>query len=224
MFLEVRDPYEWEDKKTLENYKQFLLYMAEKDLEIFHHNDIKDFAAHVFNGASVKYGGNYGGSQPYLIAYPEIQTKMPCSIQAGPVFRLGDLALVPCHRTSYENLVFGKLTLNEKNDKIIDIQAEKPILALKIKTLNPNRSMLKCSDCQMKAWCLKGCLGSQYENQGELFSPNENICDLFKVKYTTIHEIAEKYGLYKILYQDPLCPQDRKEFVRHARSILQSIK
>jgi radical SAM protein with 4Fe4S-binding SPASM domain len=40
------------------------------------------------------------------------------------------------------------------------MEADKAALAIKIKNLNPNRQTLKCADCPIRGFCLKGCLGS----------------------------------------------------------------
>lgn len=223
MFLEVRDPYEWEDEETIQQYKDFLMYVAEKDLKVLHNNDKLDFARRVLNSDSITEGGDYGNAQPYIIAFPHPWHRITCSIQGGPMFRIGDLALIPCHRTGYENLTYGHMKVNDEGTKIIGVEAKKPVLAFKIKTLNPNRSMLKCSNCQMRSWCLKGCLGSQFENQRELFSPNDYVCNMFFTKYKTIHEICEKYDLYRLVLNDEFTSEDRKEYIKNARKILQQL-
>jgi len=42
----------------------------------------------------------------------------------------------------------------------VELEAEKPTLAIKIKNLNPNRSIMKCASCPIQSICIKGCLGS----------------------------------------------------------------
>lgn len=221
MLLEVRDPDQW-DEESIENYKKFLWYMAEKDLEVLHKNNLEDFAMHMADDFSdgMMELGTYNHCQPYTIALPSLQGQLPCSIQKGPVFRVGDLSLVPCHRTCYPHMVYGSLQLNEEKNKIIGIKGDRPGLALKVKTLNPNRSYMKCSGCPIKIFCLKGCLGSQYENNKELFSAQDKVCDMFYAKYNTINEIAEHYGVYDIIKNKLEVPTERREFIEYARKIL----
>ena len=45
-----------------------------------------------------------------------------CTIHRSLVVRMGDLAIVPCHRTSYEELILGHYEV--KDDKIIGIKAK----------------------------------------------------------------------------------------------------
>lgn len=222
MFLEVRDPEQW-DEESLENYKKFLWYVAEKDLQTIHNNDKNDFAWHMIDDFSDNLisCGKYNHVQPYIIGIPQMQHHLPCSIQSGPVWRVGDLALVPCHRTCYPSNIYGKLLLNEEKTKIIGCHGLNPTLGLKVKTFNPNRSMLGCTYCKYKTICLKGCLGSQYEHNKELFSSQEEICKMFEVKYQTINEIANHYGVYDFALKALNIPQERREFIRYAKQIIE---
>lgn len=219
MFLEVRDPDQWDTPEALENYRNFLFYVAEKDLQTYHNNDLREFAIHVADDFSeaMKGAGTYTKVQPYLIGLPDLHHKLPCSIQSGLHCRVGDLAIVPCHRTCYPNMLYGKFTLNEEKTAIIGVEGDKINLAHKIQTCNPNRSFLTCSDCEIKSFCIKGCIGSQYENTGELFGVQENVCNLFKVKYKTIHDICEKYGVYEIIKNDMEIPPERRRYIEYAR-------
>lgn len=219
MFLEVRDPEQWDSPEILEKYREFLFYVAEKDLNSYHNGDINEFAMHIADDFSseLTFLGKYNHVQPYIIGIPGMHINIPCSIQSGMVCRIGDLSIVPCHRTCYPNMLFGKFELNDEKTKIIGVQGDKVTLAHKIQTCNPNRSFFKCSACSLKAFCMKGCLGSQYENTGELFGSQENVCKMMKVKYKTINDICEKYGLYDIILNDITIPEERKEFIKHVR-------
>lgn len=223
MLLEVRDPDQW-DEESLENYRKFLWYVAEKDLKVLHNNNIEDFAWHMIDDFSDKtmYKGKYNHVQPYILALPTIQHKMTCSIQNGPIWRVGDLALVPCHRTCYPSNVYGKLRLNEDKTEIIGCEGLHPTLGIKIKTLNPSRSMLGCSYCKYRGFCLKGCLGSQYEHAKELFAAQDEICNMYEVKWNTINEIAKHYGVYDFAFTSLEVPPERKEFLRYAKSIIEN--
>ena len=111
MFLEVRDPEQW-DEESLANLKKLYNYIADKDFEVLHNKNVEDFAYHFFDfntdDSLRESSGDYTHIQPYIIGFPYMQFRLPCSIQGGPVFRVGDLAYVPCHRTCYPNHIYGK--------------------------------------------------------------------------------------------------------------------
>lgn len=73
--------------------------------------------------------------------------------------RLGDLAIVPCHRTCYNHLLGGYFVKNEEDSEIIDIKANNATSYIQMKSFNPVFSP-KCLDCTYSDICLKGCLGS----------------------------------------------------------------
>lgn len=225
MFLEVRDNEQWDTQEALDNYRDFLFYIAETDLRELHNNDLESFAYHMLDDFTpdTEDLGTYNHLQPYLIGLPNLYSHMGCTVQQGSMFRVGDLALVPCHRTAYPNFIHGYLVLNEEGTKIIDIKPNNVLLDIKIKTFNPNRSMLKCSDCSVKLVCMKGCFGSQYEHNKELFSTQENVCKMQKVKLKTIHEIAEKYGIYDMAKTLFGLSDKRREVIAYERKVLNEL-
>ena len=223
MFLEVRDNEQWDTDEAIENYKKFLWYMAERDLETFYENNTFELAMRILNdfpGDDQPKLSKYTEVQPYILSLPTLQQGMPCSIQNGPVFRVGDLAYVPCHRTCYPLNVYGWLEKNEDGTALTGFKANNPTLAVKVKTLNTNRSFLKCSSCPIKPFCMKGCLGSQLEHNHEMFSPEENVCKLFIEKFKTIHEICEHYKLYDIVLDHPKVLKARKDLICYARDTI----
>lgn len=224
MLLEVRDPEQW-DEESLINLKKLYNYIADKDFEVLHKKNLDDFAYHFFDFGNENVisdiQGNYSHIQPYIIGFPYLQFKLPCSIQSGAVFRVGDLAYVPCHRTCYPNHIYGKFIV--ENNKIIGMKAEHPALAFKIKDFNPNRSMLKCSDCPINFICLKGCLGSQYEHTNDMFCAQDEICNMYYVKYKTIHEIALRYNLYDWVNDNVEIPKKRRDFINYVRKYLDQL-
>ena len=223
MFLEVRDNEQWDTKEALDNYRDFLFYVAETDLKEFHNNNIEDFAYHMLDDFTpdMEDIGTYNHLQPYIIGLPNLYSHMGCTVQRGSMFRVGDLALVPCHRTAYPNLIHGYLVLNDEKTKIIDIKPNNVLLDIKIKTFNPNRSMLKCTDCIAKTICMKGCFGSQYEHNKELFATEENVCNMLKVKLQTIHQIALKYNIYDIAKTLFGLSDHRRKVIAYERKILE---
>ena len=70
---------------------------------------------------------------------------------------------------------------------------------------------------------MKGCLGSQLEHNKELFSPEENVCNLFIEKFKTINEICEHYKLYDIVLDHPQVLKQRKELIQYARDTINKL-
>lgn len=108
---------------------------------------------------------------------------MGCSIQSSMQLRLGDLMITPCHRTSYDYLNIGQFIT--KNEKIVDIKPLNVPLYMSINSSNII-NMPKCQDCLINTMCSGGCLGSQLETNGDLFTPIESVCLLEHGKIYTL--------------------------------------
>lgn len=222
MFLEIRDNDQWDDD-SLNNLSLFLNYVADQDLERLYSGDKELYALKFFDDFTDTYQQMTGSlrNQPYILTYPHLSGNVvSCSIQKHLVVRVGDLKMAPCHRTYYSELEYGEFLLNEDKTEIIGVKGINPTLAFKIINFNPARSSLKCGGCDFKSFCIQGCFGSQYENTSEIFAPQEQVCKMLRVKYKTIHDIAERLGLYDIILNHPAVPGERKEFIDYARKIL----
>lgn len=121
-----------------------------------------------------------------------------CSLQADIYIRLGDLSLVPCHRTSYQPFILGKFTV--KNNKILKIESKNPELITGIISFDGKTAPI-CETCLLKYLCTKGCLGSQFETTGDLFSPIPTVCQLEHAKIYAILKAIKKLGLYNKIYE-----------------------
>jgi len=121
---------------------------------------------------------------------------MPCSIQSTLHLRLGDLAIVPCHRTSYPAFIAGYFKV--KDNKIVGVKAHNIETYLTILTLD-NRNLPLCENCMIRNTCSKGCLGSQYETTGDLFSPIPTVCLLEHAKVIAIAEALDEIGMLERL-------------------------
>jgi radical SAM protein with 4Fe4S-binding SPASM domain len=99
-----------------------------------------------------------------------------CSIQSSVYLRLGDLKIFPCHRTFYKQ--FQTAQFKTDNDgNIIDIDGINPELMVAVYSFESNVAPY-CEGCINKYFCAKGCLGSQFETTGDLFTPIPNVCQL----------------------------------------------
>jgi len=104
-----------------------------------------------------------------------------CGIQASLYVRMGDLAIVPCHRTSYDGYHYGKFIA--KNGAITDIEADNVENCITTYSFNAD-TLPMCETCAIKHHCSHGCMGCQLETVGDMFTPNPNVCKMehYKVK------------------------------------------
>jgi len=216
MCLEVRND-GWTDE-LLEKYSQMLEFIIEYDLEHYHGGDIKELTRRLFD---------FQGRSGYVVSNeicrsPLTNARISCAIQSSPVVRLGDLALIPCHRTGYPEYEYGNFIVED--NKIVGISAKNWQLALKIYSCNPNISQPKCSGCDLKYFCMRGCIGSQYESTGELFAPIESVCNLMHTKFATLYKIFTKYNMYNIIYDDESIDDSTKEYIKERERALCQIK
>jgi len=121
-----------------------------------------------------------------------------CSLQADIYVRLGDLAIVPCHRTSYSPFIFGKFIV--KNNKIVGIESKNPELMAGIIAFDSKTAPM-CETCLLKYLCSMGCLGSQFETIGDLFSPIPTVCQLEHAKIYAMIKAYKRLNLYSEIYE-----------------------
>lgn len=179
MMLEVRND-DWTDE-SIQDYCKFLDYLIElRKSELGNSNEefFKDLLCIGENCA--------GGYLPYSLAPAD--TFAGCSVSNSLTVRLGDLAICPCHRTAYNRYLYGHFVV--KDNKIIDIEANNPQMAIKILASNVMLANFGCDTCPYAPLCLKGCYGSQLENMGDPFVQIPGICKFFKAKYKFL---AQKY-------------------------------
>lgn len=109
----------------------------------------------------------------------QIGRGMGCSFQSGLYLRLGDLALVPCHRTSYEQNTLAKY--NVENGKISGLTAYNPELMIAgIQSNSANWPF--CEQCLIRDMCSRGCQGAQIETTGDLYTPFPTMCRMEHAK------------------------------------------
>ena len=204
--LEVRDV-EWTNAK-IEEYLKVVKHITDVRLKLCN-NDIDDLAKHLFSPR--------GSSLPRLIQYDmimpyDVSNKLTCSFQNEIHIRLADLAIVPCHRLAYDQLIGGWFETDANGNLTGEIIPHNVTSFISMFTMNPNVAP-KCVTCPIKYMCIKGCLGSQYEATGEYLHPVDNVCKLFTAKWNylidywyTIGVIqsAKNQGLFDYEYQKHL--------------------
>lgn len=181
--LEVRN-YEWTKEQTNDFYK-FVKYVHEWVLEEVCDGDPELFVELIKNRGTIN-----------LISTPlskNTNTGIVCSIQTALMVRLGDLHLVPCHRTSYDGLEYGKLKV--KDGKIAGIKGLNIELATQIYSFNHQESPM-CTTCPINAVCNQTCLGANLESTGSLFTPPPTVCRLHFAKARAITEFMLENDLF----------------------------
>lgn len=123
---------------------------------------------------------------------------MGCSIQSNITIRLGDLALVYCHRTSYEPFVLGHLVVEGgKITRFRALNSELMIGGLSFEA----KDQPMCQACVLNHLCTHGCLGSQFETTGDLFSPIPTVCRLHHAKIAAMVKTHKELGVSDLLYE-----------------------
>lgn len=186
MMLEVRND-DWTEE-AIQEYLKFLDFLVDYEFKD-EFEDKKFFARRVFLG-------QVGRSYDTIALYPRTggRDKISCGIQRAFYVRLGDLAIVACHRTAYDHFKLGQFVIED--NKIVDIESTNLPLTLSIMS-TISRNLPQCEKCSIKHYCIKGCLGSQYEITGELFQPIESVCNLFKAKVEFLIKKYHEMGILK---------------------------
>ena len=195
MMLEVRDA-NWTDE-NIQDYCNFLEYLTDRWLKEKCNGDPKIFAQQLsYSGQAMERLDLNGSSyMPWLIGHSD--NFIGCTIPNHLTVRLGDLAICPCHRTAYNEYLYGYF--NVENDIITGVRAVNPTIAVKILMSNVLNSTPLCDQCPINKCCLKGCLGSQFEYGKDIFMPLTNICKFFKRKAATIFKYYREHGIIKCL-------------------------
>ncbi len=210
MMLEVRND-DWTEQ-SIQNFIELLQYLLNFFFYDIAGGNIEQFGnAFACIRAEQTYPWQPDGYYPWIL--PMTDTFMGCTIATHLTIRAGDLAICPCHRTAYNKYLYGKFVV--KNDKIIDIQAINPVMAIKVLMSNIHTGHHKCDTCIYDKVCLHGCLGSQIEAMGDPFFPIPSVCNFFYAKYSTILHYLEEKGI--IAYYKTINPlevgYDKVEFI-----------
>ena len=174
--LEVRNA-EWSIQQT-RDFADFISFLINWVYENPCGKDPKKYFDFLFN----KRGFN-------ILSGPlsKIGRGIGCSFQSQFYLRMGDLAIAPCHRTSYEPLILGHLKVEDK--KITGITARNPELAVTKHAFNA-KMFPYCETCLIHDLCSFGCLGAQLETTGDLFTPIPTVC---RLQHTKIKSMVTTY-------------------------------
>lgn len=189
MMLEVRNA-DWTDE-AIQDYKNFIDFLM-TDVYNMVNQDSKELTQIVLNAKDYPITSSY---LPWNLNF--MTTFMGCSSSNTLTIRAGDLAICPCHRTSYNKFLYGKFIVD--NDKIVDIEANNVQAAIRMLLSNNNLCSFRCDTCPINPICIKGCFGSQLENTGDPFMPVPNVCHFFEEKYKFLIQEYRKFGIIDCL-------------------------
>ena len=191
MLLEVRDD-NWTNDK-IQEYLKFLNYIIEDNFKNRYHSNHELMAQRITNQLYYTTASYDPLTIPcFLDEAGRDYFGMCCTIKTNLCVRLGDLAIVPCHRTAYPQFVNGHFEVID--GKIKGIVCENYEILSAIGSWNRN-SAPRCNSCKIKQWCHGGCLGSNFESTHELFIPPKTVCNFMQAKYKFLIMKYENMGL-----------------------------
>ena len=197
MILEVRND-DWEDE-DIEHLKAFIRHTI-KEAVNFHDGDMGCLAEDIFainqTYFTEHYGMIYESNMPYVpLLIGENKGYHGCTVATALTVRLGDMAICPCHRTSYNKNLYGWFRQNEEGE-IVGIKANNPQQAVNIFMMDQKAANAGCDTCIYAPVCLGGCLGVQMETNKDPFMLVPGVCKMLKEKYKCCFETYEEIGLF----------------------------
>ena len=195
MFLQVRND-GW-TTETIEKYIELLNYMIDFRLELFD-GDLQKFAEHLGQGDS----DEYLLKSPYsdlirLLATSKTNNSINCSLPNTLTINCANLKISPCHRLTYNSLAGGQFQVQD--DKIIGIKSL-PGLSSYLNIMEHNRFLRPdCIQCEVKDFCMQGCLGAQFEYSGDPFKAVPSVCRFLKTSYGFLIKKYFDIGVMDIL-------------------------
>jgi len=180
-FLEVRNP-EWTLDQTKE-YAEFIKFMVR-----WSYDKVGRDKGRLVNFLTERHGFN-------ILGNPFTQTGrgMPCSIQACLTLRLGDMMVIPCHRTAYKHMETASMVVED--GKIKGFDAKNIELWFSIQAIT-SEVYPYCEMCSIKHMCKGGCLGAQYEATGNLYAPIPTVCRLYHAKIVALIEVLTELDVF----------------------------
>jgi len=129
--------------------------------------------------------------------YSIVGRGLGCSLQSTLCVRLGDATIVPCHRTSYKGMETAIFKI--ENDKVVGLDTKNLELYFAAQQCNAEIQPY-CEACDLAPLCAGGCLGSQYESTGDLFTPIPTVCRMEHMKVYSLIDEFDKIGQLSHVY------------------------
>lgn len=191
MMLEVRNN-DWTKEKLI-HFKKFQDYYYNWVWEKVANKDPEIMTKVITKVEEEKYGQNYS-----ILQLTEVGEVINCAVGRSLIIRLGDLAIIPCHRTSYDKYIYGHYVV--ENNKITGkVKAKNTLMPIICNIGNSNNMFSKCHSCDIRNVCLKGCLGSQLENMHEPTLCVPCVCELEHLRVVNVCRNMAKTGVLKYM-------------------------
>ena len=156
------------------------------------------------------------------VPFTSITRGMTCSIQSDLSIRVSDLKVFPCHRLMYPHLEIGQYV--EDADSVLVFDTKVAELGLSIYGLE-SKMLPVCATCQINNLCIRGCLGSQYEVNKNMFLPIPSVCRNSHVIASAVIDGLERIGVYDMVYaSQSSIKRTQMEYIRYNRQIEEDIK
>ena len=206
-FLEVRND-GW-NEETIKKYSKFLQHHIDDIFHISSNSNPKVFFNNHLRIFEKSPEGKYTFISDENRLYNFIiftSNFIPCTLGLlNLCVNMGDLSLIPCHRTAYPELRGG--IFKKENNEITGIEASEFYNAYLNLIYYNNAYRPGCVNCDYRIFCLKGCLGAQYEKFGDPNIPIPSVCNLLKAKINTLLEYYHSVGLFHWLFtEEPKYP------------------
>lgn len=181
--LEVRNP-DW-TPENLRDLQEFIKFYIQRNWEVDGKNPEKFYKFLRSANLSTRVTGfNSRG--------------LTCSLQTSFSVRLGDLALAPCHRTSYPGYIAGYLKFEGKD---LDIDLVNPSVWEYSRCMDFRRGV-KCVNCPINEICIGQCLGACLEVNKDPFVPVNQACSLeFAIVNQLIKELDD-LGMFNMIIEN----------------------
>jgi len=183
--LEVRNS-EWSEKQ-IKDYMDFIDFLIKWTFANPCKKDINNYLNFLFKGRGYNILSN---------CLTTVGRGLGCSLQSCLYVRLGDLAIVPCHRQSYKQFVLGKFDV--KDNKVASIKALNTELAIAEVTFD-FKTQPQCEQCMIKNICQGQCLGAMYEVTGDPFSPIPSVCKLERAKIVAMIKVYQDLKIFGVI-------------------------
>ena len=187
MMLEVRND-DWTDDK-IEAFKDFQHYKVDMILNECFDGNVRHFINTFVRANNLCKHINYN-----TLFMHQNDGSMGCSMARSLCVRLGDLAIVPCHRMGYAKFVYGHFKQDENGDITGSIKANNVQMCPICNYSNLRNIMYGCRQCPINKFCIRGCMGSQYESTGDPLACIESVCKFEKAKIISNLDNMERIG------------------------------
>ena len=74
-----------------------------------------------------------------------------------------------------------------------------------------NVNQPRCNQCHLYDFCIRGCLGAQYEETGEVYCPIDSVCNFFDKKHEFLIKKYSETGILEALNQADYLSQHEKD-------------